>query len=264
MPRSSSAVPWDGRAFPVTVMRDGPLGPGSMQLFVESDPNVTYFELAGERSEELYELAVFDLLVNNADRKAGHCLLDADGAIWSIDHGLTFHSEWKVRTVMLDLWSSPIPRSLHQSLQALAPELEAGGCLAERLSDVLLPEEIASLANRLESMLADPVLPAPRPVPQRPLAAGLAASTSSRQRRQQYTSDSISDNDRACMRLSRRSVTKPESTDRRREDSGRGQGSYKRDDGCLNSGRLEVGGGLQALLWAPMGPVLAVVSEMAG
>ena len=56
----------------------------------------------------------------------------------------------------------------------------------------------------------------------------------------------------------------PESTDRRREDSGRGQGSYKRDDGCLNSGRLEVGGGLQALLWAPMGPVLAVVSEMAG
>ena len=58
--------------------------------------------------------------------------------------------------------------------------------------------------------------------------------------------------------------TKPESTDRRREDSGRGQGSYKRDDGCLNSGRLEVGGGLQALLWAPMGPVLAVVSEMAG
>ena len=59
-------------------------------------------------------------------------------------------------------------------------------------------------------------------------------------------------------------ATYPESTDRRREDSGRGQGSYKRDDGCLNSGRLEVGGGLQALLWAPMGPVLAVVSEMAG
>ena len=59
-------------------------------------------------------------------------------------------------------------------------------------------------------------------------------------------------------------LVKPESTDRRREDSGRGQGSYKRDDGCLNSGRLEVGGGLQALLWAPMGPVLAVVSEMAG
>ena len=153
----SRALGWP--RVPVTVIRDGPLGPGSMQLFVESDPNVTYFELASERSEELYELAVFDLLVNNADRKAGHCLLDDDGAIWSIDHGLTFHSEWKVRTVMLDLWSSPIPRSLHQSLQALAPELEAGGCLAERLSDVLLPEEIASLANRLESMLADPVLP---------------------------------------------------------------------------------------------------------
>ena len=74
---------------------------------------------------------------------------------------------------------------------------------------------------------------------------------------------------RMCVRdgMGARSIARqlnPESTDRRREDSGRGQGSYKRDDGCLNSGRLEVGGGLQALLWAPMGPVLAVVSEMAG
>ena len=144
---------------PVTVTRDGPLGPGSMQLFIESDANVTYFELAGERREELYELAVFDLLVNNADRKAGHCLLDPEGLIWSIDHGLTFHSEFKVRTVMLDLWDSPIPRPLHRGLQDLAPELEAGGGLAERLSDVLLPEEIASLAHRLKAMLADPFLP---------------------------------------------------------------------------------------------------------
>ena len=69
----SRALGWP--RIPVTVIRDGPLGPGSMQLFVESDPNVTYFELAGERREELHELAVFDLLVNNADRKAGHCLL---------------------------------------------------------------------------------------------------------------------------------------------------------------------------------------------
>lgn len=153
----SRALGWP--RVPVTVIRDGPLGPGSMQLFVEFDPNVTYFELAGERREELFELAVFDLLANNADRKAGHCLKDADGAIWSIDHGLTFHSEFKVRTVMLDLWDSPIPQSLQQSLRTLAPELEAGSGLAEGLSDVLLPDEIASLADRLEAILADPVLP---------------------------------------------------------------------------------------------------------
>ena len=153
----SSALGWP--RIPVTAVRDGPLGPGSMQLFIENDPKVTYFQLAGERRNELYELAVFDLLSNNADRKAGHCLLDADGAVWSIDHGLTFHSEFKVRTVMLDLWGSPIPRSLHRSLQALEPELEAGRGLAEKLSDVLLPEEITSLANRLKAMLADPVLP---------------------------------------------------------------------------------------------------------
>ena len=153
----SRALGWP--RVPVTVIREGPLGLGSMQLFVEFDPNVTYFELAGERREELFELAVFDLLVNNADRKAGHCLKDADGAIWSIDHGLTFHSAFKVRTVMLDLWDGPIPQKLQESLQALAPELEGGGGLSEKLSDVLLPEEIASLADRLEAILADPVLP---------------------------------------------------------------------------------------------------------
>ena len=153
----SQALGWP--RVPVTVLREGPLGPGSMQLFVESDPNVTYFELAGERREELYELAVFDLLVNNADRKGGHCLLDADGAIWSIDHGLTFHSEWKVRTVMLDLWGQPFPRELQHSLRDLAPQLEPGGRLAESLYGVLLPQELASLSKRLEAMLADPALP---------------------------------------------------------------------------------------------------------
>lgn len=153
----SRALGWP--RVPVTVMRDGPLGPGSMQLFVESDPNVTYFELAGERREELYELAVFDLLVNNADRKAGHCLLDADGVIWSIDHGLTFHSEFKVRTVMLDLWGQPFPTEHQHSLHAIAPQLEPGGRLAESLSGVLLPQELASLGKRLAAMLADPILP---------------------------------------------------------------------------------------------------------
>ncbi len=153
----SRAMGWP--RVPVTVMRDGPLGPGSMQLFVESDPSVTYFDLAGERVEELFELAVFDLLVNNADRKAGHCLLGSDGEIWSIDHGLTFHREPKIRTVMLDLWGRPFPESLVPGLEALAPELEAGGGLAESLSAALPQDEIDALAGRLRAMLADPALP---------------------------------------------------------------------------------------------------------
>ena len=153
----SRALGWP--RVPITVMRDGPYGPGSMQLFIESDPNITYFDLAGERSEELYRLAVFDLLVNNADRKAGHCLLDSDGTIWSIDHGLTFHPEFKVRTVMIELWGRPFPASVLPDLEALAPKLETGGELAESLSTALSTQEIASLASRLEAMLADPVLP---------------------------------------------------------------------------------------------------------
>ena len=62
-------------AIPLTLVRDGPYGTGAMQLYVESDPNVTYFELIGERADSLMPFAVFDVVANNADRKAGHCLL---------------------------------------------------------------------------------------------------------------------------------------------------------------------------------------------
>lgn len=153
----SRALGWP--RIPVTVTRDGPYREGSMQLFIESEPGVTYFELAGERNEELYQMAVFDLLVNNADRKAGHCLLDTAGLVWSIDHGLTFHPDFKVRTVMVDIWGRPFPNSLLPDLEALASKLEAKAELAESLSVALYQEEITTLRSRLDAMLADPILP---------------------------------------------------------------------------------------------------------
>ena len=153
----SRALGWP--RIPVTVIRDGHYGDGSIQLFIESEPDVTYFNLAGERNEELYQMAVFDLLVNNADRKAGHCLLDSEGLLWSIDHGLTFHPDFKVRTVMVDLWGRPFPTSLLPDLEALVPKLEGKAELAESLSTALSGEEITTLRRRLDAMLADPVLP---------------------------------------------------------------------------------------------------------
>ena len=86
---------------PLTIIRDGPYGVGSMQLYLDCDPRITYFDMRDTIPKDLFPLAIFDLLVNNADRKAGHCLLDSEEKVWSIDHGLTFHSSFKMRTVML-------------------------------------------------------------------------------------------------------------------------------------------------------------------
>ena len=155
--RLSRALGWPD--VPLTVVRDGPYGIGSMQLYVEADPEITYFDLVDDRSEELRRVAVFDLLANNADRKAGHCLLDAEGRIWSIDHGLTFHPSFKVRTVMLELWGEAVPEPLLDDLAALEGRLEAGEALATELVEALSELEVEALRHRLRLMLEHRALP---------------------------------------------------------------------------------------------------------
>ena len=153
----SRAMGWPD--VPLTLTREGPYGIGSMQLYVECDPEVTYFDLIEDREEELQRFAVFDLLVNNADRKAGHCLLDKGGRVWSIDHGLSFHSVFKVRTVMLDFWGRPIPKPLLADLESLLVRLESADGLSDRLAEMLTHRETEALVKRLQAMLEDPVLP---------------------------------------------------------------------------------------------------------
>lgn len=94
---------------PPTVLRDGPGGEGSLQLFVEHDPNRHFFEQREEPAlvPQLQRIALFDYVANNADRKGGHCLLDADGRIWAIDHGLCFHAQYKLRSVIWDWAGEP-------------------------------------------------------------------------------------------------------------------------------------------------------------
>jgi uncharacterized repeat protein (TIGR03843 family) len=153
----SRALGWPN--VPLTVIRDGPHGVGSMQLYIDSDPEITYFDLIDERADELRRFAVFDLLVNNADRKAGHCILDRDGRLWSIDHGLTFHPAFKVRTVMFEFWDTPVPEALLDELERLRDSLESEDGPADKLAEVLTPREIDALCERLRLMLANPVLP---------------------------------------------------------------------------------------------------------
>ena len=146
---------------PLTLVREGPYGIGTVQQYIDCDPEVTYFDLIDTRAEELQRFAVFDLLVNNADRKAGHCLLGNDGRVWSIDHGLTFHPMLKLRTVMLEFWGQPIPEPLLADLEALLGRLRsANGGAAARLAEILAPGEMEALEKRLHLMLKDPVLPA--------------------------------------------------------------------------------------------------------
>src|SRR4029453_16724310 len=91
------------RLVPPTLARDGPLGVGSVQLYVDADPEVTAFELLADEHPAMARVAAFDVVTNNADRKAGHCLAGPDRRVSAVDHGLCFHVQYKLRTVLWDL-----------------------------------------------------------------------------------------------------------------------------------------------------------------
>ena len=122
----SRALGWD--LVPPTVLRpDGPAGPGSLQLFVDADPERHYFTFTEAEKQRLRPAAVFDLLVNNADRKGGHVLLGESDHLWLIDHGVCFHVEDKLRTVIWDFVGEPIPHELFATLRRLRQMLDEGG-----------------------------------------------------------------------------------------------------------------------------------------
>lgn len=141
---------------PLTIIRDGPYGVGSMQLYLDCDPRITYFDMRDTIPKDLFPLAIFDLLVNNADRKAGHCLLDSEEKVWSIDHGLTFHSSFKMRTVMLEYCGQEIPEHLVTDMKNLLNTFTEKSKVFETL---IQPEEIRALQYRLVEIIETPVMP---------------------------------------------------------------------------------------------------------
>jgi uncharacterized repeat protein (TIGR03843 family) len=146
---------------PATVFRqDGPAGPGSLQQYVELDPERHYFNMSAEEKQQLKPVAVFDALINNADRKGGHVLLGDNDQIWLIDHGLCFHQEHKLRTVIWDFAGQPIPPELLERLASLLPQL-AEGELAQRLSTLISPAESGALSERCQRLLRQATFPSP-------------------------------------------------------------------------------------------------------
>jgi hypothetical protein len=140
------------RVPPTVVRDDAPHGVGALQLYVEALPERHYLDAGGEPADTWVEVALFDVLTNNADRKSGHCLTDADGLVWVIDHGLTFHADPKLRTVIWDFAGEPVPPRLRADLERAAGSL-AGGELAACLERLISRRELAVLRRRLAAML---------------------------------------------------------------------------------------------------------------
>ncbi|TMC29720.1 MAG: SCO1664 family protein [Chloroflexi bacterium] len=156
----SAALGWN--VVPLTIYRqDGPLGPGSLQQFVVADLREHYFSLMPARASTFRTMAAFDVIVNNADRKSGHCLLDRDGHIWGVDNGLTFHSLPKLRTVIWEFGGEEIPPNLRHDAQRLAGELLAGQDLVKELRALITGPEIRALAQRAGRVADDGRYPEP-------------------------------------------------------------------------------------------------------
>ena len=153
----SQALGWD--FVPYTALReDGPYGPGSIQQFIAYDPNYHYFNFNDEDKARLGSVMLFDLLCNNADRKGSHVIFEEEThKMWLIDHGLCFHEEDKLRTVIWDYAGQPIPEEL---LKALA-HLSSARSLLTDLQPYLSPNEIAALIARSEALTASSLYPLP-------------------------------------------------------------------------------------------------------
>ena len=156
----SLALGWE--IVPVTVLRaDGVLGEGAVQQFVDHDPEEQYFTLLEGREDTFQQFAAFDILANNTDRKGGHCLRDrATSAVVGIDHGLTFHPMWKLRTVIWDFAGMPIPPTIADDVCRARSELY-GGPLGHRLGDLLEPHEIEAVAMRADTLVGTGRFPEP-------------------------------------------------------------------------------------------------------
>jgi hypothetical protein len=145
---------------PTVVRRKAPHGVGALQLFIEADSR----HFLGEnkrRASTWMRVALFDVITNNADRKSGHCLFDGDDKVWVIDHGLTFHVDPKLRTVIWDFAGRPMPQDLCGDVERTLVELERGA-LSGKMEQMLGAEEVKMLKGRLRGVL-DPRWRFPEP-----------------------------------------------------------------------------------------------------
>jgi uncharacterized repeat protein (TIGR03843 family) len=147
---------------PPTVYRDGPYGPGMCQLWIDIDPALDLVALAHRTDDPaLRQMAVFDAVINNADRKIGHLLPSRDGHLYGCDHGVCFSADYKLRTVLWQWRGKRLPGRAAAALQHLSETLADGGELAAELSQWLTGEELQATRDRVELLLEHKVHPYP-------------------------------------------------------------------------------------------------------
>src|SRR6516225_3828980 len=155
----SQAAGW--HLVPPTVMRDGPFGPGMCQLWIDADGDTDLVALARSRDQpKLRDMAVFDAVVNNADRKIGHLLPVPDGRLYGCDHGVCFGEEYKLRTVLWQWRGRRLPGRAMQALARLQEKM-AGGDLAAELAALLSPTEVRATSDRIDLLIQHRVHPYP-------------------------------------------------------------------------------------------------------
>ena len=144
----SEALGWG--LIPPTIVREGPHGEGSFQLFIDAEFEQHWFTLREDprHRERLQKICVWDFAANNADRKSGHCLLGQDNLIYAIDNGLCFNVEPKLRTVIWEFANQPLPPALARDLKKLTRQ-----GLPESVASLLEPDEQAALRARVRALL---------------------------------------------------------------------------------------------------------------
>lgn len=146
----SEALGWN--CVPATVAIDGPFGPGSLQRFVDADFSQHYFTMIADADhamrEQLKRICSFDLIANNTDRKAGHCLVDNDQHVWAIDNALCFHRDEKLRTVLWDFAGETVNLGLRDDVRRLAHD-----GLPKSLSAQLSSDEQEALMVRMDAFV---------------------------------------------------------------------------------------------------------------
>ena len=147
---------------PLTVEGTGPHGIGAVQAFVDHDPDRHYFVIRRGREETFMRVALFDAIVNNADRKGGHCLLGPDDRVWLVDHGTCFSEDPKLRTVIWDFAGDPLPEPLLHDVREAARRLSTGD-LHRRLAELLSPGEADATAARARALAEAGRFPEPGP-----------------------------------------------------------------------------------------------------
>ena len=154
----SEAMGW--RVVPPTVLRDGPYGPGMVQLWVEPAAEIDLVALSRGDDPAIRRMAVFDAVINNADRKIGHLLPPGDGHVYGCDHGVCFSVDYKLRTVLWQWRGEALTAEAVEALRRVDAALEAGA-LRRRLSELLTAGEVDATRRRVELMLKHRIHPYP-------------------------------------------------------------------------------------------------------